>query len=112
MAIGENCLDLSLLTHLFTNQNIAKALSRPTLNELMLLGRPLWSETRAKIRELLARDTPTLRDDESLLQKALVPLVECIMHLPATIGDYTDFYSSKSHATNVGVMFRGKQEYS
>ena len=73
----------------------------------MSLGQPLWSEARTRIRELLARDTPTLRDDKELLKKALVPLSECQMHVPANIGDYTDFYSSRSHATNVGIMFRG-----
>ena len=74
----------------------------------MSLGRPSWLEARERIRELLSRDTPTLRDDKDLLSKSLVSLSECIMHLPASIGDYTDFYSSRSHATNVGIMFRGR----
>lgn len=38
----------------------------------------------------------------------MVPLSSATMHMPATIGDYTDFYSSIHHATNVGIMFRGK----
>jgi fumarylacetoacetase len=40
--------------------------------------------------------------------KALLPMDEVVMELPAQIGDYTDFYSSREHATNVGIMFRGK----
>lgn len=107
MAIGSNCLDLSALTHLFSNPRIATAFGQTTLNEFMSLGRQEWSEARTRIRELLSRDTPTLRDDKELLSKALIGLDQCRMHLPATIGDYTDFYSSRSHATNVGIMFRG-----
>lgn len=42
------------------------------------------------------------------VHRALVPQSSAAMHLPATIGDYTDFYSSIHHATNVGIMFRGK----
>lgn len=41
-----------------------------------------------------------------LQARALVPMAQVRMHLPARIGDYTDFYSSREHATNVGVMFR------
>ena len=42
----------------------------------------------------------------ALRSKALVPKEQVTMHLPAVIGDYTDFYSSREHATNVGIMFR------
>lgn len=41
-----------------------------------------------------------------LRARALVPMSGVTMHLPADIGDYTDFYSSREHATNVGIMFR------
>ena len=95
------------MAHLFSNPKISSAFKQTTLNEFMSLGRAVWSEGRARIKELLSRDVATLRDDKDLLKKALVPLSECQMHVPATIGDYTDFYSSRSHATNVGIMFRG-----
>ncbi|MGH7137937.1 MAG: fumarylacetoacetase, partial [Pirellulales bacterium] len=55
----------------------------------------------------LSRDQPTLRDDAALRKEALLPMSECALLLPVEIGDYTDFYSSKEHATNVGAMFRG-----
>merc|ERR1712117_741977 len=58
---------------------------------------------------LLSRDNATIRDDPGLRAAALVPQSAATMHLPATIGDYTDFYSSLDHATNVGIMFRGKE---
>ena len=56
---------------------------------------------------LRARRRPTLRDDAALRERALLPLSRHAMQLPARIGDYTDFYSSREHATNVGTMFRG-----
>ncbi|KAG1226061.1 hypothetical protein G6F35_003082 [Rhizopus arrhizus] len=74
----------------------------------MSLGRPVWKETRLRIQNLLSKDEPKLRDDTELLKKALIPLSSVKMHLPAKIGDYTDFYCSREHATNVGIMFRGK----
>merc|ERR1712227_746643 len=56
----------------------------------------------------LSTGNPALRDDHSLRSVALLPRSSVTMHLPADIGDYTDFYSSLDHATNVGTMFRGK----
>ena len=47
-----------------------------------------------------------LRRDAALSAAALRPLVGVKMHLPAKIADYTDFYASREHATNVGIMFR------
>jgi fumarylacetoacetase len=78
------------------------------LNRFMSLGQQVWSKTRARISELLRRDHPELRDNESLRNGALVPMTNAKLHLPITVAGYTDFYSSKEHATNVGVMFRGK----
>lgn len=83
-------------------------LEQPTLNAFMALDRDAWKETRACLIDLLDAQNPTLRDDAQLRQRALINMSECRMHLPATIGDYTDFYSSRNHATNVGIMFRGK----
>src|SRR5262249_56748842 len=58
---------------------------------------------------LLRADEPTLRDNIKLRDRALVPMAEVEMLLPAHIGDYTDFYSSREHATNVGIMLRGPE---
>ncbi|KAI9279602.1 fumarylacetoacetase [Sporodiniella umbellata] len=69
----------------------------------MSLGRPVWKETRSRIQKVLSQ-----KDDSIPLESALVPLSSVKMHLPAKIGDYTDFYCSREHATNVGIMFRGK----
>jgi fumarylacetoacetase len=58
--------------------------------------------------ELLDADESVLRDDPALRDAALVPAASAQMLLPARIDDYTDFYSSREHATNIGVMLRGK----
>jgi len=81
-----------------------------TLNAFMALPRAVWRATRSALTELLATDGVTaaaLRDDAAARAAVLVPVESVTMHLPARIGDYTDFYSSREHATNIGTMFRG-----
>ncbi|KAJ3101182.1 hypothetical protein HDU97_001594 [Phlyctochytrium planicorne] len=78
--------------------------SQPTLNSFMSLTRPHWLETRQTLQRILSTTTPS-----QALQSAVLPAEKTINHLPAQIGDYTDFYASKEHATNVGIMFRGKE---
>jgi fumarylacetoacetase len=80
----------------------------PMLNPLMAQGPSAWSRTRARISELLRHDNPELRDNAQLRRRVLVPMADVRMHLPIAVAGYTDFYSSKEHATNVGIMFRGK----
>jgi fumarylacetoacetase len=82
--------------------------SAPSLNPFMALGPKVWSQTRARISELLRHDNDELRDNPGLRKRALVPMADARLHLPIAVAGYTDFYSSKEHATNVGVMFRGK----
>jgi fumarylacetoacetase len=80
-----------------------------SLNRLMSLGRDACARVRAELIELLDRDNPTLRDDATLRERLLVPQAEVTLEMPVDIGDYTDFYSSLEHATNVGTMIRGKE---
>jgi fumarylacetoacetase len=80
----------------------------PELNPFMALGPKVWSRTRSRISELLRHDNAELRDNAALRERALVPMANVKLHLPVAVAGYTDFYSSKEHATNVGVMFRGK----
>jgi fumarylacetoacetase len=82
--------------------------SAPMLNPFMALGPNAWSRTRARISALLRHDNPELRDNAELRARALVPMADVKLHLPIAVSGYTDFYSSKEHATNVGIMFRGK----
>lgn len=74
----------------------------------MELGRPAWKNTRAQLQKLLSFNEAQLRDNQELRAKAFVPQSSAKLYLPAQIGDYTDFYCSREHATNVGIMFRGK----
>lgn len=100
------------MAHLFEGPRLkdrAKDLFRaPHLNAFMEAGYETWHEARLTIKRLLSKDCATLRDDKELRARALVPQSEATMHLPAQIGDYSDFYASLDHATNVGTMFRGK----
>ncbi len=80
-----------------------------TLNIFMSLGHKAWAEARSTIRTLLDADEPTLRDNEPLRERVLIPRENVEMMRPVDIGDYTDFYSSEQHAINVGTMFRGPE---
>ncbi len=112
VAIGDFVLDLALLADagLFDGPRLRESdvFRAPSLNGFLAMGRPAWREARETVARLLREDTATLRDDAPLREVALVPMSEVEMRLPAEVGDYTDFYSSREHATNVGTMFRGK----
>jgi fumarylacetoacetase len=103
-AIGEFVLDLSQLEKEgLLNSNY---FSNSTLNSFMGAGKKEWSKVRNQIQKLLMDSNPTLRDNAELREQLFYKQSEVKMHIPAHIGDYTDFYSSKNHATNVGAMFR------
>ena len=109
VAIGDYVLDLWQLAQDCRLDGVEPdVFAAPHLNPFMALGPKVWSTTRARISELLRHDHPELRDNESLRKRALVPMADVKLHLPFAVSGYTDFYSSKEHATNVGVMFRGK----
>ena len=69
-------------------------------------GKEIWSSVRKQIQNLLNEKNSTLKDKVELRERVFYSQSEVSMHLPAQIGDYTDFYSSRQHATNVGTMFR------
>jgi fumarylacetoacetase len=79
-----------------------------SLNALMGAGRATWTAARSEIRSLLLAGS-ALSGDAALRDALLVPQSSVDLQLPAAIGDYTDFYASKEHATNVGIMFRGAE---
>jgi len=112
VAIGDFVLDLSVLEHkgIFSKTNLGEKIvfESGSLNKFMAAGRETWKQVRAVLQSILNEDNPLLRDNADLRKIALIPKKDVIMCLPADIGDYTDFYSSKEHATNVGIMFRGK----
>ncbi|MFC5452711.1 fumarylacetoacetase [Paenibacillus aestuarii] len=114
VAIGDQVLDLAVLDavgYLDPAEAAGQGLfSKPSLNALMALRRPAWSELRQTIRRLLDAEEPALRDNAVLRQAAFHKQAEVELLLPVEIGDYTDFYASRDHATNVGSLFRGKEQ--
>lgn len=111
VAIGDEILNLRAIAHYFDGpllKNKQDVFHRDCLNDFMSLGRPAWLEVRSKLQELLSANNRTLQDPD-IRSIIFVAQKDAIMHLPAKIGDYTDFYSSLNHATNVGIMFRGKE---
>ncbi|WP_024520905.1 fumarylacetoacetase [Bradyrhizobium sp. Tv2a-2] len=110
IAIGDYVLDLWELAQEGRLDVCEPAVFAATsLNAFMALGPSVWTRTRVRISELLRHDHPELRDNDELRKLALLPMKDVKLHLPFTVAGYTDFYSSKEHATNVGVMFRGKE---
>jgi len=109
VAIGGYVLDLWALAQECRIDVVEPGVfAQTSLNAFMALGPRVWTKTRARIGELLSAEHPELRDNDELRKRALVPMADVQLHLPFAVAGYTDFYSSKEHATNVGVMFRGK----
>jgi fumarylacetoacetase len=107
VAIGDYVLDLSVLSKagLLPSYGVY---AEPSLNAFIACGPEAWNEVRATLQYLLDEETSTLSGNRRLRARALIPAQELTMHLPVAVGDYTDFYSSKQHATNVGSIFRDK----
>ncbi|MCP3869759.1 MAG: fumarylacetoacetase [Gammaproteobacteria bacterium] len=106
VAIGDQILDLAGLhaTGLIAGragERLSACLGE-TLNPFMALGPEAWSELRLCLSRILRADTP----DRARLAPCLVPQNDAEYRVPARIGDYTDFYTSIHHATNVGRLFR------
>lgn len=80
--------------------------NQKTLNEFFALGRKKVREVRERISHLLRHDNLELRKNVPAREMALIPAPECQMLMPVSVPNYTDFYSSEEHATNVGSLFR------
>ena len=107
VAIGEHVLDLSILeAEGLLSLAGGPYFDQPTLNAFIDSGRDNWTKARSTIQTLLSADSDTLRDNKDLQAKALFKQADVTMHLPVHVPGFTDFYSSKEHATNVGTMFR------
>ncbi len=106
VAIGDQILDLTAAckSGLFSGvaASAAQAAALGQMNTFMALGRPAWGALRLAISQLLREDT-TKRDKA---RSCLVPMKKVEMNVPARVGNYTDFYASVYHATNVGKLFR------
>lgn len=80
--------------------------NQPSLNSFLALGRRKVREVRERISMLLRADNDELRDNGPAREIGLIPMKEVQMLLPLKVPNYTDFYSSLEHASNVGALFR------
>ena len=104
--IGNYVLDLAAVHNLGFLSELSyesKDFSSNYLNSMMKKGKKATTELRNRISELLNVENTEMQDKAD---QVLIPVDDVIMQMPIQIGDYTDFYSSKEHATNVGMMFR------
>ncbi len=112
VAIGEYILDLRAVASagaLALDERERHVFDEPGLTGVLAAGRDGWHRIRERISTLLRSDNARLRDDPALRERALVPAARATLHLPVRPTGYTDFYSSREHATNVGKLFRDPQ---
>ncbi len=106
VAIGDQVIDLAAVAKrsLFDGEAAAaaQAASGSTLNALMAMGPSAWSALRLALSRALREGSP----QQPAMAACLVPMLDVDFALPAQIGDYTDFYTSIHHATNIGKLFR------
>jgi len=106
VAIGDFILDISALEA----EGLLKLADQPLFdvpfwNEFMEAGPQIWAEFRAQVTAMLVEGA----SKRWVVEDHLVPMAEATLHLPFIVAEYTDFYASRHHATNVGTMFRGAE---
>ena len=107
--IGEYAIDLAALHQLNYFEGIPLTddiFMQNTLNDFISDGRTTWRLVRNRIADIFDEENPKLKENKKHRDKVIFNLSDVEVLLPIDIGDYTDFYSSKEHATNVGTMFR------
>lgn len=107
--IGDTAIDLGALHQLGYFKGIPLTddiFLQDTLNDFIADGRKTWRAVRNRIAEIFDVNNDALRSNAKDCERVLFGLDEIEMQMPVQVGDYTDFYSSKEHATNVGTMFR------
>ncbi len=106
IAIGDFIIDLHQASILEVISCPIDALKSDSLNQFIQLGKKVTSKIRANLQtQLCDINSPLFKAKKEVL----VPLKQAKLHLPIQVGDYTDFYASRGHATNVGEIFRGKE---
>ena len=104
VAIGDMILDMAAAEEAgLIDLTDAPLFDVPFWNEVMEEGPELWAALRARLTAMLAEGSP----DRAAVEPLLVPMADAEMHMPFLVSEYTDFYSGRHHATNVGTMFRG-----
>lgn len=107
VALGNKVIDLDALYKLGYVKSVDEnVFDFPMLNPFIALGKETTRKVRNEIALLFDETNTALQSNSNHLNMVLFNQKQVEMHLPVEIGDYTDFYSSKEHATNVGMMFR------
>jgi fumarylacetoacetase len=108
--LGNFVIDLSAIAAkgYFSEEGIAgpEVFQQASLNQFMGLGKPVWQLIRNKISEIFDFRNEEIWNTDDFREGVFYPFQEVEMRMPVKVGDYTDFYSSIEHATNVGKMFR------
>lgn len=107
--IGDFAIDMGALQQLNYFDGIELTddmFMQDTLNDFISDGKKTWRLVRNRLSEIFDSNNPLLRDNQEHREIIIFNIEDVEMQLPVLIGDYTDFYSSKEHATNVGKMFR------
>ena len=104
VAIGDKILDVAALeAEGLLVVDDEPLFDLPLWNDVMEQGPEVWADLRQKLTDLLAEGAT----DQDAVAKHLVAQTDAELHMPFLVAEYTDFYASKNHATNVGTMFRG-----
>ncbi len=110
--IGEYAIDLGAFHQLGYFNGIPLTddiFMQDSLNDFIADGRKTWRLVRNRIAAIFDAENASLRDNKNHRDIIIFDVNDVEMLLPIDVGDYTDFYSSKEHATNVGAIFRGKE---
>ncbi|AMC10071.1 fumarylacetoacetase [Lutibacter profundi] len=110
--IGEYAIDLGAFHQLGYFDGIPLTddmFMQDSLNDFIADGRKTWRLVRNRIADVFDAENSSLRENKKHRDIIIFDMNDVEMLLPIDVGDYTDFYSSKEHATNVGMMFRGKE---
>lgn len=109
VAIGDRIVDATGLeaAGILRADPDADVLDAPYWNDFMELGREAWFQYRTSLTAMLAESSDEAVQDQIITHS--VPLTEAALHMPFRVSEFTDFYSSRHHATNVGTMFRGAE---
>ncbi|WP_264510246.1 fumarylacetoacetase [Flavobacterium sp. N1719] len=107
--IGDFAIDMGALQQLGYFEGIDlpdDMFLQDTLNDFISYGKKTWRQIRNRLSDIFEINNSQLRDNAEHKKVVIFHIDDIEMLLPVQIGDYTDFYSSKEHATNVGMMFR------
>lgn len=110
--IGDYVIDLAVLQHLdyFNDIELDRDIfTQDSLNDFISLGQETWRLVRNRISDIFLDSNSQLQNNSKDRKKIIFKISEVEMQMPVQVGDYTDFYSSREHATNVGKIFRNPE---